>query len=83
MYGKVQIAKQTHPHTPTTTSHATRHQSQQQQQQQQHQQQQQQQLQIFTSNVRGIVKNWDKLSQINFDNYDLLLFNEIWQVKDF
>jgi hypothetical protein len=30
-------------------------------------------LRVFTSNVRGIVKNWDSLSQVNLDKYDILL----------
>jgi len=44
---------------------------------------QSQSLRIFTSNVRGIVKNWKSIKQIDFNNYDILLFNEIWQVRDF
>ena len=31
--------------------------------------------------MRGLIKNWDVIKQINTDNYDVLLFNEIWQVK--
>jgi len=33
--------------------------------------------------VRGIVKHWDLIKQINFDNYDILLFCEIWQIRSF
>ena len=40
-------------------------------------------LRLFTSNVRGIVKHWDVIKQINFDKYDILLFCEIWQIKNF
>ena len=29
------------------------------------------------------MKNWDTIKQINTDNYDLLIFNEIWQIRDF
>jgi len=38
---------------------------------------------VFTSNVRGIVKNWDSFLQVNLDKYDILLLNEIWQIKEF
>jgi hypothetical protein len=40
-------------------------------------------LKIFTSNVRGIVKNWSAIEQIDTNKYDVLLFNEIWQIKAF
>ncbi len=40
-------------------------------------------LRVFTSNVRGVIKNWDSIKQIKLDNYDLILLNEIWQVRDF
>ena len=40
-------------------------------------------LRIFSSNVRGIVNNWDAIKQIKLDQYDILLFNEIWQIRDF
>ena len=33
--------------------------------------------------MRGLVKNWDSLKQINTENYDVLIFNEIWQVRNF
>jgi len=40
-------------------------------------------LRVLTSNVRGVIKNWDSIKQqINLNNYDILLFNEIWQVRD-
>ena len=38
---------------------------------------------MFTTNVRGIVKNWHNINQINLKNYDILLLNEIWQIKDY
>ena len=40
-------------------------------------------LRVFTTNVRGLIKNWNILNQIKFENYDILLFNEIWQIKEF
>jgi hypothetical protein len=33
--------------------------------------------------VRGLVKNWDALKQIDLSRYDLLIFNEIWQIRNF
>ena len=33
--------------------------------------------------MRGIVKHWDALKQIKTDHYEILLFNEIWQIRDF
>jgi hypothetical protein len=42
-----------------------------------------QSLKIFTSNVRGLVKNWKSIKQIDLNRYDVLLFNEIWQIRDF
>jgi len=40
-------------------------------------------LKIFTSNVRGLIKNWHVIEQIDTNKYDLLLFNEIWQIRSF
>ena len=40
-------------------------------------------IRVFTSNVRGIVNNWDAIKQINLKQYDILLFNEIWQIREF
>ncbi len=40
-------------------------------------------IRVFTSNVRGVIKNWDAIKQIKQSKYDILLFNEIWQVRDF
>ncbi len=40
-------------------------------------------LKIFTSNVRGLIKHWDSIKQINYSKYDVLIFNEIWQVRDY
>ena len=40
-------------------------------------------LRVLTSNVRGVIKNWDSIKQLNLNNYDILLFNEIWQVRDY
>jgi hypothetical protein len=40
-------------------------------------------IRIFTSNVRGIIRHWDAIKKINSQNYDILLFNEIWQIRDY
>ena len=40
-------------------------------------------LRVFTTNVRGLVKNWNGIKQLNLENYDIVLLNEIWQIKDF
>jgi len=40
-------------------------------------------IRIFTSNVRGVVKNWDAIKALKIDNYDLVLLNEIWQIRDY
>lgn len=40
-------------------------------------------LRVFTTNVRGLIKNWNGLKQLNLDNYDIILLNEIWQIKEF
>jgi len=40
-------------------------------------------LKLFTSNVRGILKHWDVIKQINFSKYDVLMFCEIWQVREY
>jgi len=38
---------------------------------------------VFSTNVRGLVKNWNSLTQINFGNIDIVLLNEIWKVHEF
>ena len=40
-------------------------------------------LRVFTTNVRGLVKNWNGIKQLNLENYDIILLNEIWQIKEF
>jgi hypothetical protein len=40
-------------------------------------------LRVFSSNIRGLVKHWDTLKQIKKNEFDILMFNEIWQVRDF
>ncbi len=40
-------------------------------------------LRIFTTNVRGLLRNWNGIKQINPAKYEVLIFNEIWQIRDF
>ncbi len=30
-----------------------------------------------------MIKHWEPLKQLKINEYDVLLFNEIWQVRDF
>ncbi len=41
------------------------------------------QISILSSNVRGIINNWDAIKNVNWRDYDFLAFNEIWAIKDF
>jgi hypothetical protein len=40
-------------------------------------------VKVFTSNVRGLVKNWDKIKSLDLSKYDIIMFNEIWQIRNF
>jgi hypothetical protein len=40
-------------------------------------------INVFCSNVRGLVNNWSSIKGFNWDNYDLIGFNEIWGIKDY
>jgi len=40
-------------------------------------------LRLFCSNVRGLVCNWDAATSFDWNNYDVVAFNEIWNIKDF
>ncbi len=40
-------------------------------------------MRIFTSNVRGLVRNWDAIKAIDISKFDILMFNEIWQIRNF
>ena len=40
-------------------------------------------LKILSSNVRGLVCNWSLVKTINWSDYDILAFNEVWNIKDF
>jgi len=40
-------------------------------------------LSILSSNVRGIVHNWDAIVNIEWGKYDFVAFNERWAIKDY
>jgi hypothetical protein len=40
-------------------------------------------LGLFCSNVRGIVANWSSVTSFSWEDYDLLAFNEVWNVKQY
>jgi len=40
-------------------------------------------LRLFCSNVRGLVCNWESATNFDWEQYDLLAFNEVWGIKDF
>jgi hypothetical protein len=40
-------------------------------------------LNLLCSNVRGIVCHWEIISSTNWSSYDILAFNEVWQIKEY
>ena len=38
---------------------------------------------LLSSNVRGLVNNWDLIKAIDLAEYDLIAFNEVWSVKNY
>ena len=40
-------------------------------------------LNVFCSNVRGLVNNWSSIKKIKWDDYDIIGFNEIWGIKNY
>ena len=40
-------------------------------------------LRLFCSNVRGLVCNWDAATSFDWNDYDIVAFNEIWSIKDY
>ena len=40
-------------------------------------------LNLFCSNVRGIVCNWQNIKTIDWSEYDVLAFNEVWNVNEY
>ncbi len=42
-----------------------------------------QSIRVLTSNVRGIIKNWESIQNLNLNSHDIIMLNEIWQIRDF
>jgi len=40
-------------------------------------------LRLICSNVRGLVCNWSSATSFCWDEFDVVAFNEIWDIKDF
>jgi hypothetical protein len=40
-------------------------------------------IHILCSNVRGIICHWSIIKSINWKKYDIVAFNEVWQIKEF
>jgi len=40
-------------------------------------------LRLFCSNVRGLVCNWSNATSFDWNDYDIVAFNEIWEIKDY
>jgi hypothetical protein len=40
-------------------------------------------LRLFCSNVRGLVCNWSNATSFDWNEFDILAFNEIWDIKDY
>ncbi len=38
---------------------------------------------IFTANVRGLMNNFKLIEAENLNEYSILMFNEVWQIKEF
>ena len=42
-----------------------------------------QDVNIFTANVRGLMNNLKSIEAENLNEYSILMFNEVWQIKEF
>ena len=40
-------------------------------------------LRVFCSNARGLLKNWSKATSFNWQEFDLVMFCEIWRIREF
>ncbi len=40
-------------------------------------------LRLFCSNVRGLVCNWDVATSFDWNNFDIIAFNEVWDIKEY
>jgi hypothetical protein len=37
---------------------------------------------IFTANVRGLMNNFKLIEAENLNEYSILMFNEVWQIRN-
>jgi len=40
-------------------------------------------LRLFCSNVRGLICNWEVATSFDWSIYDVVAFNEVWDIKNF
>ena len=40
-------------------------------------------IKLFCSNVRGLVSNWHNICSFDWNQYDILAFNEVWNIREF
>ena len=40
-------------------------------------------IKIYAANVRGLVKNLKIINTLDLNNYEVLLFSEIWNIREF
>ena len=40
-------------------------------------------LRFLCSNVRGLICNWSNAVSFDWENYDVVAFNEVWGIKSF
>jgi len=40
-------------------------------------------LRLFCSNVRGLICNWGVATNFDWEQFDIVAFNEVWSIKDF
>ncbi len=40
-------------------------------------------LRLLSSNVRGLVCNWNAVKAIDWNDYDIVAFNEVWNIKEY
>ncbi len=40
-------------------------------------------LHLLCSNVRGLLCNWDAATSFDWNKYDIIAFNEAWQINNY
>ena len=40
-------------------------------------------IRLLCSNVRGLLSNWHVAESFDWNRYDVVAFNEVWQIRDF